>query len=487
MDLTILNSMNLDDCGKSILTLSANGDCNTSEISPGKGKLIAEREIVTPAYYDPYKKSINVRACITRIPREITRQISFNCRTQKVESSVKYSIQGYDVFTPEKMDEIELLFHGRDIYVNGIKVVFSGGTVFEPISKGLPNEYKLNVEVEECPKRIVYGCGDGGNCAPIVTKFIIPDRIITPTFFDSHSTKIAIDYSGLLDYYRVQPDIARVTDITGSVSIPCSFYKVFEVESIGDAPDYFYFDQPRPLNKVYGKIVDNDTELCAGLPANPTVSGCDAPDLGAPVVVDTTCTAPTLGTPIVNSKACEIVISNDWLQGNEITSLDNESGVYSLKLSLKKTLPIPSLETVVFAATGDKVCYWQANDFLGKSVYDIESVKVDGIEIADTLFIFDGEDIGSITFVDPCVTPVDSIVVTFRTGESSTPSINETVAVVGADCRPSITRIFTHSDDDGIPEDATVTINTLGQVIYNGVLDTAGTDALILLTNIQYT
>lgn len=485
MDLTALNNQNIDDCGHPILTLSANGDCDTSGIAPGRGKTIFESVQVKPSVYDPYKRSINIRACVTRIPRDITRQISFNCRTQKVESFVKYAIQGYDSFTPEKMDEIEMLFHGRDIYVNGIKVVFAGGTVFDPLSKELPNEYRLNVEVQECTQRIVYGCGDGGNCAPIVTKFIIPDDASGSIFYDSGLTKVASDYSGLLDYYRNQTDNIRVTDISGSVSLNCDYYKVFEVESYNNSPDYFYYDQSRPAYRVYGKIVQSDSELCSGLPAS-SGSECSAPALGAPIVTDATCSAPTLGTPVVLSSVCPLTIVNNWMQGNEITSLDKSGGTYTLNLSLKKTLPIDSLTRVAYGSTGSKVCYWTSSEFIGKNVYDIESVTVDGIDIADTLWIFDGE-IGSMTFIDPCVTPVNSLIVTFRGGESITPTINETIAVIGADCLPSIDKVFTNADTADIPVGTTVTVKATGEITWNGPVTTSGGDAIILLINLQYT
>lgn len=495
MDLTVLNKYNLDSCGKPIITLSAAGDCNTNRpdiipINPDGSSPID----TAPGKVDKYAARVNVRACIVRLPREITRQISFNCRTQRVETAVKYRIQGYDSFTPDKMDEVERIFFGQKIWVNGIEVQFEGGSVFEPLGQNYPNEYRLNVEVSECPTRITYGCGSNINCGPPKYTFVIPDGIADMSrYFNSNNQIVADTFENLMAYYRAQPGVASVTEVTSEHAGDCIFNRAFEVTTYDVTPESFFVGQISPRNRVFGRRLDEVSEFCEGLPA---VGSCVAPILGVPVIEDTSCDAPVLGTPIIESETCGIELQNGWIDVDGGTQVKSVNGETKLSITVQKSgltpTPVNEYDEVIYDIDfGGPVCYWHNEELIGRNVYDIEAVMIDGAAIDSTLYIFDSVE-GSITFLDPCPNVMTDMRIIFKAGQSEGDIIvNQTIARISQSCAPLVQYTAPSEDVSPImPPGGTVTITTDGDVIFNGSVfvspDPAGDVAKIILLNISF-
>src|SRR5690606_14383068 len=308
MDLTYLNNENLDECGKAIFTLTADNG--------GEDNIFTHLEQSKSAATLGIKEKVYIKGCIKRMPRDIIRQISYNCRLQKVSSTVRYELQSVDIYTPEKMDEIERIFHSKNLYLNGHKIQFEGGTVFEPISDNFPNEFRLRVIISECEQRQIFGCVKQGlNILPDIDDitFGVPDNAVTDVFFSDNGIRVANDYFELLEYFSTLENVVIVTNVYVELANTDVHFKyIFAVERSGYVPTSFYFHKVSTANKVYGVILsepDNYNELSRGMNSE---GNCEAPRIGTITVTQNTCQAPIVGETSVSFSPCDVLARNGW-------------------------------------------------------------------------------------------------------------------------------------------------------------------------------
>lgn len=331
MDLLKVARQKVDDCGTPIITLSISNDGEDSVFNGmSKGVLLQGAAL-------GYTKKINIRACITRLPREITRQVSRFCRTQKVESEVKYLIEGYDSFGTNKMAEIEDMFHAKHIYINGVEVVFDGGTIFEKLSPNSTNEFRLSATIRECKKQALFGCvsitkdilgntiEQGGimSTNDLTFNYAIPANAPNANVYNQNKMLVSNDagYNGLVSYFEGKQNVesASLMPLVDLNQIPSKPKAVVQVvTNDGRSPEsYIYSGGTSDAQRIYPVVMSESgafDEIANGV----DLTICGAVTIATPIVTAiSVCAAPTLGVVLVERHECAIEPIASWTKDIE--------------------------------------------------------------------------------------------------------------------------------------------------------------------------
>lgn len=311
-------ALKTNDCGEPMLRLISQFDCYDAFT----GDYYGQPDVVLSGAYIPFLKISSIKGRIVRRPREIKRQLSYNCRLQLSESTPQYLLEGFEYFPVWKMAEIENQLHANHIwvddYTNYREYQFAGGTPFKQIHK-CAELFKLETALQDCTQRQVFGCGDcatGVGYTGAMKLFAIPTAYNGGAFYNESKRLVAEDYDGLLTFMRSQSGITQVDDVDIS-SIDCELYKVFGISGTETLPSFIYYDSTSPANKIYGRVVQNADELCANAVM------CTKPAMGEVVIEDVICTAPLLGLPVVSSIPAETVLvrsHGDWIADPELSN-----------------------------------------------------------------------------------------------------------------------------------------------------------------------
>lgn len=410
-------------CGRPIIRIRVAYDCYDKKTgdfysTPNANDIIGG---VYGAIF-PFTKITNIQATFKRNPRDIIRQISFNCRTQKAESVAPYELQSFEEFPFWKMDEIEKMFHAPHIFIQETEYVFKGGKIFEqlpiPQINILYQRWKLKVPFEDCLYWQVYGCSD--TCNNTSTYFGILSAPLVGKFYNENRVLVGTSFEELLIYYGSQDGVTEAKEIpAGEVADPeLSFYKIFKVSSTGYIPSFFYVDDTYPANKVFGLRLDNndpDYSLLFGGLKGPKF--CPAPVIGQVTVEDQTCTAPVIGDITVeddDSDTSYIESNGQWIVDGDNSSVSKNDNVGTITLvSTNAGLPAP----------------------------------------APPLPILGGD----------------------------------IVAVIGPECRPTVTRIITHDINSDIPAGSSLIITPDGLIQWLGEVTSGnGGGSTVSFTDIKY-
>lgn len=279
-----------------------------------------------------FAKVTNFRGSIERLPRTITRQISYNCQLQQVESTPVYRIKSIqEAFPAWKMREMEGQLHADNIFVNDYvtdkQYQYSGGTPFERIYTCW-ELYKFVATLQDCTQRQIFGCSDP--CSNDGLMFSIPGNYMEGAFYSESGNLIAEDFAGLLEWYRNQDGITEAYQLypTSPLTSPlCSEYAMFYVDGNGYIPTFFYYDAVRPANRVYG-IQGTDPEvLCNDEPV------CEVPEVGVITFDDDGCITPEIGSiTFEDVTPIDVTISDygDWEASSQDGALYGSSVTFSL-------------------------------------------------------------------------------------------------------------------------------------------------------------
>lgn len=255
-----------------------------------------------------YRKVTTLRGRIVRRPRDIKRETSYNCRVLRSESAAQYLLEGFEYLPPWKMYEIEGQLHANHIYVDDFSGTgeyrFDGGVAFKQVSKCF-ELFKLEVVLQDCEQRQVFGCGescgDETNFDGSDILFAIPAGYNGGAFFNSNGVQVANDYNGLLDYLRTRDGVSNVSDVEME-DMECTAYKVVSVSSTGATDTYIYYDAPVQANKIYGVQAADINDICATLPAT-----CTRPIPGVWMVAEPVCAIPVQGIFAVADTDTDVV------------------------------------------------------------------------------------------------------------------------------------------------------------------------------------
>lgn len=486
--LTRFNNENLNDCGKAVFTLI--GD------NGGESNLFTHYERAQdPMSTAPDLKKVDkiyIEGCIIRNPRDITRQISQNCRLQKVSSLVTYQLQGSNVYTPEKVDEIERIFHSKTLTLNGIDIQFEGGQVFEDLGEDFPNQFKLNVTISECMKWQIFGCGDENTTTervevgPEIT-YAIPARQVSSVYFNDNGLKVADSYEGLLNYYRGQENVTAVTDIDiEEAQTDVNFSKIFKVAYFKESPDPFYYDKFSPSNKVYGlKLSSPDAynELSRGM----NIGKCESITIESFEVISVECTDISIESVNIVMTACEIIPILGWSQfkGGNTIKMEGEDVLLTLSLfnpDFKYIDPITGSLSYEHPRDNEILCDVELDGTLPAGAV-VNSILFNSIEIMnDHTFTISG----NMLTLNPCLNIYygDTVVLSYTVGGAE--QYIGQIGQINGMCSPQFEVILTSENDSQIPEGATLSIDTAGLVYWDGPLTSYNSNfGLLELKNIK--
>lgn len=281
-----------------------------------------------------YRKVTTMKGRIVRRPRDIKREMSYNCRLLRSESAAQYLLEGFEMLPAWKMYEIEGQLHANRIYVDDFSGVreyrFAGGTPMQQINNCF-ELFKLAATIEDCTQRQVFGCDadcdtnnnfDGSNMM-----FAIPATYNGGGFYNSHGEQVAHDYEGLMDYLATRDGATSVDDVS-MAGMACSAYKVVSITSAGQIDTHIYHDAPVMGNKIYGRQVSDINELCASLP-----DVCIAPVAGALTVEVPVCNIAVAGLYTVediDTDEIALVGYGDWTE----QPADTSASVYNREVTL---------------------------------------------------------------------------------------------------------------------------------------------------------
>ncbi len=320
-------------CGEQLIRILSKFDCIDKFTGDFYG---IPDEVISGDANFAYRKITTLRGRIVRRPRDIKREISYNCKLQRSESAAQYLLEGFEYLPAWKMYEIEGQLHANRIWVDDFAGVrefqFAGGVAFKQVSKCF-ELFKLEVTLEDCTQRQVFGCTPGcittTNFDGSNKIFAIPATYSGNGFYNSNKQLIAYDYDGLLDYFRSRNGAAQVNDVDME-DMGCTAFKVLSVTTGVDIDTHIYYDAPVATNKVYGVVATDINELCAYLPQI-----CDIPTQGVWTVEEPVCATPVQGVfTVEETGAVAIVGYADWVEDEAETfaSMYNNEVTFSIKV-----------------------------------------------------------------------------------------------------------------------------------------------------------
>lgn len=305
------NSLFTDKCGDKLVRLISRFPCY--DAFTGEYYAIPDDVIGGTADF-AYTKVTSIRGRFVQRPREITRQISYNCKLQRSESARQFLLEGYDIFPAWQMDEIESQLHAPYLWVETEyeykEVQFTGGVVFNKVDGALDctEKFKLTANLSECIIRQTFGCDDP--CATTgyqgyAAFFIVPQSYAGGNVYDSNKSLIAADVDGLVNWLRAFEGVTDVQFIAAESGSPvvspsvspltCAYDYVIGIKTANSGvyiPTNFYYNSPTAANRVYSVTFDEISEVCDLIPQ----PRCATPILGAVTVVPNPCATPVLGT-----------------------------------------------------------------------------------------------------------------------------------------------------------------------------------------------
>lgn len=280
-----------------------------------------------------YTKVTTLRGRIVRRPRNINREVSYNCKLQRSESTAQYLLEGFEYLPAWKMYEIEGQLHANKIYIDDFSSVreyhYAGGTPFKQVSSCF-EIFKLQTALEDCTQRQVIGCGscetninfDGSNII-----FAIPADYQGGGFYNNQQQKIANDYDGLMDYFATRDGATAVTDVD-TMPMSCTAYKVLGISSTGYIDGHIYYDVPAEAKKLRALVVTEIDDLCNYLPAI-----CPLPALGTFTVTVPICAIPEYESFTVEDTDTDEVIVADY-HNWQINESETSATIYNNEVTL---------------------------------------------------------------------------------------------------------------------------------------------------------
>jgi hypothetical protein len=459
-------SIPLSECGMPLIRIEVEFPCLDNQLGDFYG-------IPTTVYSGTasfaFKKITNITAKIRQRPREITREISYNCNTQRVESFKPYlleSVSNRGVFPTWKMNEIEGMFHAPTIYITDFKdentYQFAGGIICELLYKCW-EIFKLKTVLQSCSVRQVYGCNEGCDTASEYT-FLVPEDG-NDDFYSENNTHIG-GYEALLNWYRAQSGVSSVVDNSGTYA---NTDGSFTVTGSGYIPTSFYYNSISRSNRVFGTTN----------PVAPVIS-CAMPVLGTAVVEDQVCTTPVLGTAVVEDMPEELAAVNDY--GN----WDVDQSVSNVVLSESYgRLNITTANTTL-VADPTTISNWQQ---ISADMASADITVPDGdclvlIYAAQTYQrTVDFTQAGSVvTMTNGVIFAIgDEVTVGMQDSTNGVPYLtNEIIGVISPNGRPAAPYIVE-------TDDYTLVIDITGNILYTGYPTTTdGTGSEIIITNLYY-
>ncbi len=389
----------LTSCGDPVIRIISRFEC----IDEFTGEIYGDPiQVFSGAAEWNFTKITTTTGRIVPRPRDITREISYNCRLQRVESRPTYLLEAYEMFPAWKMLEIEGQLHANrlwvDDYINQKEYLFTGGTPFAKVEGALSctELFKLETPLYECTQRQIFGCTT--LCEATNNGYlIIPASYNDGGFYDENGTLIATVLDGtevspyavgLVQWLASQDGITSVTviDITGYTCEDYT-YAIVQVQGNGYIPTFIYIDSPTSVNRIYTNITNDADALCDYIGETP----CAKPVLWNIAVTDMVCATPVIGDIVVETITPTDLLVTDY--GSDWVQSTSSGALYNTEVSLS----IETTNTSIIAGIGE--------DFVLTAV-TIASIQAEGRPTTTVVLTSDNSTLTG-----------DTIVAIFPTGE----------------------------------------------------------------------
>lgn len=295
-----------------------------------------------------FTKITSCKGRIVRRPREIKREISYNCKLQRSESAAAYLLEGFEYFPAWKMAEIENQLHANHIWIDDYKTYteyqYEGGTAFKQVHNCF-EMFKLEAVLQGCTQRQVFGCE---TCSTFsAAHFVIGEGYSGGSFYSESGQLIAQDYDELLVWFGSQDGVAAVADVDVE-TIGCAVYAVISVSGNGYIPASIYFDKAIARNRVFALYADNLDNICDVVGTIP----CRKPVHDIVIVETFVCATPVNDTVVIEAMIpTALTISNygAWTTDAGETT----ASIYANEV----TLSISSANTGIIAEAGTQYMF----------------------------------------------------------------------------------------------------------------------------------
>lgn len=258
-------------CGEPLIRLVSSFDCIDNFTGVFYG--VPDTTLSGTTANFQYVKVSTFKGRVVRKPREISREISYNCRLQSAESTPVYQLEGFEFFPAWKMYEIESQLHAKYIYVDDYgkskRYEYAGDTPFSQASNCF-ELFKLSATLQDCTQRQLYSCApacnkatnpDGSNIL-----FAIPQGYQGGAFYDEQRVKVANNYEGLKDYLRTRDGVSAINEVS-TESLDCTVQHILTVTSDKSMTASIYYDEPTLANQLLPLVVNEYSDVCAVQPA----------------------------------------------------------------------------------------------------------------------------------------------------------------------------------------------------------------------------
>lgn len=288
-----------------------------------------------------------IKGRIVKRPMEISRQISYNCKLQRVESTAVYFLEGLDFLPTWKMNELQLQLHSEFIMVEdefGQRYYrFEGGTPLKKIdgAKDCVEIFKLEATLSDCRIRQVFGCTPDCNLTTYDDfdgVFIIPDNF-TQGFYDESKSFAGNTLEDLIDYLRTLDGITRVEEIIISPPSPdpeCQYYAAIGINGNGYIPTSIYYNCTAATNRVFSVSFEEASQICEFI-----TNKCITPSISY-VAADTDCVTPTITYEVAAVSPVDVDITGygDWtIDPSSDADYLNNQVVFSIMVSNNTIIP----------------------------------------------------------------------------------------------------------------------------------------------------
>lgn len=297
-----------------------------------------------------FYKVTNFRGKFQPRPREIARDISYNCRLLKTETEKVYILDGFEYFPAWKMADMENQLMSTTVLMDDFKFVtevkFKGGAPFT-LFNDCCEIFKLKTALSECPIRQYHSCGDSCNNETYGQYDMIYALPSEGIIYNEQGIYIAGTKEALVIYLRSLEGVTKAEEIAQS-PVVVDAYALIGINTDGVAPSSFYVGGRTPNYRVFGTNPETLQEI-----ADTLIHGCAMPVLGTIIVTQVICVSPAVGAIIVTgetSTAVTVVPFGDWTDDGAIAG-EASGGVSRINLKLvTSTITKPDADPVTLAS-----------------------------------------------------------------------------------------------------------------------------------------
>lgn len=290
-----------------------------------------------------------------KVPNEIKRTISINCRTQRTDTTPKYLLTGNSTFPVWKVEEIERQMLANHLFVDDVEYQSEGGTIFEQFGRPFNCQYvyKLTIHLQTCFEWQIFGCVP--TCDDLATFYGF--RAAFSRLYDDKQQLIATTPAELEIYFESQIGFKSVQQLP--FILPCPIDSLFKVQSSGVLPKFIYVDNIIPGNRVFPKQLPvttlDFTPLCNGITNYNQVPQAEVTGYLSETITIPIAEVTGYESQNANSYILSIIpASNNWTLDNNITSAANYQGEVTLNISATtNTVSSPYVNERIAAISGN--------------------------------------------------------------------------------------------------------------------------------------